>query len=461
MIELPIDQIRAEFNTALTCVTHLLISAEPGAGKSTRLPLWALQHPALDELRIFLIQPRRLAAASVAEYLADQCGSRVGEIIGLRTRDEIKTSRCTRLEVMTPGMYLRVLQSDPELTGVAMVIFDEFHERSAQMDLGLALTLLSNDLFRGDDSVRVVVMSATLAIEPLVQYLPNIRLLACGGKTFPVSTEYKAKPARMTQEQHTAATIRATLTSYDGDLLVFLPGIRAIKWVADELGETTGIAVHMLHSSVPLKEQRAAIAPAAAGLRKVVLATNIAETSLTIEGIKVVIDSGLARQAVFDSSRGVTQLITGSISQAAAEQRKGRAGRVSEGHCIRLWDRQQHGRLRPFDLPELLTGDLAPTLLEATLFGEPHLGKLVLLDQPPAIAIERSWRELEQLGAVTRERRVTAHGERMAALGLAPALASMCVTAEGYGPEALKLACVLATVINEAVVLPAGADARR
>ena len=461
--DLPIDAISDEFIAALQTDQPILVRAEPGAGKSSRLPLWALDHSSLALARIILIQPRRLAAAAVAGYLAEQLGQPLGETVGLRTRDEVKIGRCTRLEVVTVGVFVRQIQSDPELDGVGMVIFDEFHERSAMMDLSLGFAALSCSVLR-DDPLRLVVMSATLAIEPLLRQWPDARLLQCGGRTYPVETQYQSKPSRLPMESHVAAVILQVLKELGGDVLVFLPGISSINAVAGQLtkaGMPAGVALHRLHSSIDLREQRAAIASPPHGVRKLVLSTNIAETSLTIDGVRVVIDSGLERRAQFDYGRGVTKLVTGMVSQAAAEQRRGRAGRTAPGRCIRLWDRENHDRLRAFDHPEILSGDIAPVLLEAALFGEPDLAVLFPLDQPPEAHRRAACALLQQLGAIDGRRRITPRGERMAGLGLSPRLAAMCVHAQPLGDDAMWLACVVATLVSEGVGSRDGSDLRR
>lgn len=462
-IELPIEGIKTSFLDAVRTSPHILIHAPPGAGKSTRLPLWLLADAVMDGQRILLIQPRRLAASNVARYLAAQTGQAPGKVVGLRTRDEQLVCPSTRLEVVTEGVFIRMIQSDPALEGVGAILFDEFHERSVQIDVGLSLALASQELFRDQASpLAIIVMSATLAVEPLLALLPNAKLLASEGRVFPVETYYQPLARGTSMAQHLSRLVFQALQRHPGDILVFLPGMREIRQlqrlVESQLNHDE-VKILPLHASLPAAAQRAALAPATGGSRKVVLSTNVAETSLTIEGVQVVIDSGLVRRAEFDPGRGVTNLVVSKVSQASADQRRGRAGRVSAGHCYRAWGREAHGRLARADSPELVRCDLSAVLLEAALYGEPDLSNWRLLDYPSESQVAQAWTLLSDLGAVDRNLGMTGKGRDMVSLGLSPRLAALCVDAKNAASDQLPIAVAAAVILNEpALAGPANVD---
>lgn len=463
---LPIDSIKTGLELGLAGHGQIVIHAPPGAGKSTRLPLWLLQHPQLSGQKILLIQPRRLAASNVARRLAEQLGEPLGQQVGLRTRFDTVVSKKSRIEVITDGLFVRMIQTNPGLQGIGCVIFDEFHERSIQADLGLAFCVDCQGAYRdADQPLSLLVMSATLAADQLMQVFDNPLQLACEGRSFPVDVHYRP-PQRSVRSRGTlsssnpledqlVAVVREFLELQQGSALVFLPGMAEIRRIqrrlqALELGPRVSIAP--LHGSLPPAEQAAALAPVAADYRKVVLATNVAETSLTIEGIHAVIDSGLARVPQFDANKGISQLHTRTISRASAEQRRGRAGRLGPGHCYRLWSKEQQARMTEFAQPEILTGDLAPVVLETLCWGEASMEALTLLDYPERGPLAAAQQVLGQLGALDSEGRISAAGREMAQLGLHPRLAAMCLRGREQGVPAL--ACMLATVLSEADSLP-------
>jgi ATP-dependent helicase HrpB len=446
---LPIDLVIPEILDKLRDAERLVVQAPPGAGKTTRLPLALLDQPWLKG-RVLLIQPRRLAVYGAARRLASQRGEPVGQTIGYRTRFESRTSASTRIEVITEGIFLRLVQQDPELAGVGLVIFDEFHERAVTIDLGLAFALDTQGGLRDSaDPLRIVVMSATLDGDRLSRWL-DAPWVASEGRMFPVVTRYQPPPAGEWPERHCASVIRQVLSMEEGSVLVFLPGFREIRRVQQTLedaGLPSDVQVHALHASLPPETQEAAIAPAAAGMRKVVLATNVAETSVTIEGIRVVVDSGWVRVAVFDERRGMESLVTERISQASAEQRRGRAGRLSPGVCVRLWGESEHASLRPFTEPEMLHCDLVPVALEVALWGVSDTSALQLATPPPADSFTRAGQTLQALEALDDQGRITALGREMAALPLSPRLARL-VWSQRQSPAAL-LAIATAAVMTE------------
>jgi ATP-dependent helicase HrpB len=456
---LPIDLVIPEILDKLRESERLVVQAPPGAGKTTRLPLALLDQPWLTG-RVLLIQPRRLAVYGAARRLASQLGEPVGQTIGYRTRFDSKTSAHTRIEVITEGIFLRLVQQDPELSGVALVMFDEFHERAVTIDLGLAFALDTQSALRDSTQpLRIVVMSATLDGDRLSRWL-DAPWVASEGRMFPVVTRYQPLPAGEWPERHCASVIRQMLSMEEGSVLVFLPGFREIRRVQQTLEDTglpSDVQVHVLHASLPPETQEAAIAPAPAGARKVVLATNVAETSVTIEGIRVVVDSGMVRVSVFDERRGMDSLMTERISQASAEQRRGRAGRLSPGVCVRLWGESEHASLRPFTEPEMLHCDLVPVALEMALWGVSDASALQLATPPPAEALTRARQTLQALEALDGQERMTALGREMAGLPLNPRLARLVWT-QRQGPAAAQ-AMATAAVLTEGD--PLQGDARQ
>jgi ATP-dependent helicase HrpB len=457
--DLPINEALPALREALNARTAVLIEAPPGAGKSTIVPIALLREPWLKEQKILMLEPRRIAARAVANRMSALLGEPVGRRVGFRTRLESRVGRETRIEVVTEGILTRMLQEDSALGGVGCVIFDEFHERSLNADLGLALSLESQRNLR--EELRLVVMSATLDLNPLVRLLDGAPVVSAMGRSFEVRTHYVPRRNEIHLELQVAQLVRTALREHPGDVLCFLPGaaeIRRVQRNLEEAGLDRGVRVMPLYGELEGAEQDAALAPAAAGQRKVVLATSIAETSLTIEGVRVVIDSGLRRYAEFDPETGMSRLATGKVSQAAADQRRGRAGRLSEGDCYRLWSEGTHTSLSPQTPPEILHADLAPLALELACWGAVDATSLAWLDPPPAAPLAQARDLLLQLEAVDADKRVTLHGRALQKLGMHPRLAHMRVMAQGLG--AARLACDLAAILSERDILRAGAGAR-
>ncbi len=448
--QLPIHAVMPALLARLAESDRLVVQAPPGAGKTTAIPLALLAQPWAAQGRIVLIQPRRLAVYNAARRMSSVLGEPPGQTIGYRTRYDSRTSAATRIEVVTGGIYLRMLQDDPALSGVCAVLFDEFHERSLEADLGVALTLDAQRGLRDErEPLRVVAMSATLDGEGLAQWL-EAPLVASEGRCFPVEDRYLPPAARGELEAHTAQVIRRAAREEPGNLLVFLPGFREIRRVERLLAEQPlgeGWQVLPLHASLAPEQQEAAIRPAPAGQRKVVLATNVAETSVTIEGIRVVIDAGLVRVARFDERRGMDVLATERVSQASAEQRRGRAGRLSPGVCYRLWSKEEQGLLRPFADPEILVADLLPFALELALWGVREPGEIPLPTAPNPEPYGRARALLAELDALDAQGRVSAKGREMAGLGLHPRLASLVLAGRQQGLA--SCACALAAILSE------------
>jgi ATP-dependent helicase HrpB len=457
--DLPINEALPALALALASRRSLLLEAPPGAGKSTIVPLFLRASPWLEGQKILMLEPRRIAARAVAGRMAHLLGEAVGRSVGFRTRLETRVSRETRIEVVTEGILTRMLQEDSGLPGIGCVIFDEFHERSLNADLGLALCIESQQNLRED--LRLVVMSATLDLEPIAKLLGDAPVVAARGRSFEVATQYVARRPEIYLEQQTAQVVRTALREHDGDILCFLPGaaeIRRVQRALEDGGLDRHVRVLPLYGELEGAAQDAALAPAPAGRRKIVLATSIAETSLTIEGVRVVVDSGLRRYAEFDPATGMSHLVTTKVSQAAADQRRGRAGRLSAGHCYRLWSEGTQASLAPQTAPEILHADLAPLALELSCWGAVDAASLSWLDAPPAAPLAQARDLLRQLEAIDSAARVTAHGRMLAKLGLHPRLAHMLVKAREHG--APRLACDLAAILSERDILRAGVGAR-
>jgi ATP-dependent helicase HrpB len=424
--DFPIREILPELAATLAVGTRLVLEAPPGAGKTTQVPLALLDAPWLAGRKILLLEPRRIAARAAAEFMARQRGEEVGQTVGYRIRFEAKVSSATRIEVVTEGILTRLVQSDPELAGVGAILFDEFHERHLHGDLGAALALDVQANLRPD--LRLVVMSATLDGERIARWLDAPRLTSAG-RSFPVRIEH---PPQRANEDLPFAVRRAAelaLADTDGDVLVFLPGKREIDRTRGALSSLPGadggrLALVPLHGELSLADQRAALTPAAPGTRRIVLATNVAESSVTLPGIRAVIDSGLAREPRFDPNSGFTRLETVSIAQSSADQRAGRAGRVAPGVAYRLWPQSQ--RLEPSRRPELEQVELSSLALELAAWGA---DALPWLDAPPAGALAQSRELLVLLGALDDARRITALGRQMLGIGTAPRLAAAAVRA--------------------------------
>jgi ATP-dependent helicase HrpB len=457
--ELPINEALPALERALAGRTAVLLEAPPGAGKSTIVPIVLLESPWLKTQKILMLEPRRVAARAVANRMAALLGEPVGRTVGFRTRLETRVSRETRIEVVTEGILTRMLQDDSSLTGIGCVIFDEFHERSLNADLGLALCIESQQNLRED--LRLLVMSATLDLAPLARLLTDAPIVSAQGRSFDVTTHYVARRNDIHLELQVSQVVRSALREHDGDVLCFLPGAAEIRRVQRNLEESDmerGTRVMPLYGELEGAQQDAALAPAMPGQRKVVLATSIAETSLTIEGIKVVVDSGLRRYSEFDPATGMSQLVTGKVSQAAADQRRGRAGRLSEGDCYRLWSEGTHASLSPQTPPEILHADLAPLALELACWGAVNADDLKWLDPPPAAPLAQARGLLLQLEAVDAAARVTSHGRSLQSLGMHPRLAHMLSRSQDFGGG--RLACDLAAILSERDILRGGVGAR-
>jgi ATP-dependent helicase HrpB len=456
---LPITEALPALTDALTTHPCVLLQAPPGAGKSTIVPLTLLDAAWLGGKKVLMLEPRRIAARAVAARMAQLLGESVGRTVGYRTRLDTRVGRDTRIEVVTEGILTRMLQESSELPGVACIIFDEFHERSLNADLGLALTVESQQTLRED--LRLLVMSATLDLLPLARLLNGAPIISAQGRSYDVATHYVARRADLHLELQVAQVVRRALEEHDGDILCFLPGAAEIGRVQRALiaaGFANGVNILPLYGELAGAAQDAALAPAAPGRRKVVLATTIAETSLTIEGIRVVVDAGLRRYAEFDPATGMSHLVTAKVSQAAADQRRGRAGRLSSGVCYRLWSEGTQTSLAPYTAPEITHADLAPLALELACWGAADAAALCWLDPPPAAPLAQARDLLRQLDAIDGAGRVTPHGRALAAAGAHPRLAHMLVKSRDL--EAPRLASELAAILSERDILRSTAGSR-
>jgi len=444
---LPIEAVLPALADALRAGTSAVLQAAPGAGKTTVVPLALLGEPWLGGRKMVMLEPRRLAARAAASRMAQLLGERVGDTVGFRVRMETRVGPNTRIEVVTEGVLTRMLQHDPALEGVGIVIFDEFHERSLHADLGLALTLQSRAVLR--DDLRVLVMSATLDGGPIAALLGDAAIVRSEGRVYPVDTRWLPRKPEGRMEPVAARAVRAALAAEEGDVLVFLPGAGEIRRVEEMLaveGVPPDVRVMPLFGNLAQEAQDEAIRPSPPGRRKVVLATSIAETSLTIEGVRVVVDSGLMRVPRFSPRTGMTRLETVAVSRASADQRRGRAGRTAPGVCHRLWTEAEDAALQPHRPPEILEADLAPLALELASWGVADPLELQWLDAPPAAAFAQARELLAELGALDASGAVTAHGRRVAALPLHPRLAHMLLRAKEMrlGATACDLAALLA-----------------
>jgi len=467
---LPIDAVLPALREALARGPSTVLQAPPGAGKSTVVPLALLDEPwaAASAKRILMLEPRRLAARAVAQRMAQTLGEPVGRTVGYRMRMDTRVSRDTRIEVVTEGVLTRMLQNDPALEGVAVVIFDEFHERSLQADLGLALVLDARENLAPE--LKVLVMSATLDGTAVARLLGDAAVISSEGRMFPVESRFAAKGAPLlpgppgpgafadTPEKITAQLVMRALREETGDILVFLPGAREIRRVQALIESTEGTRVFPLFGELSPEDQDAALTPAAPGTRKVVLATNIAETSLTIQGVRVVIDSGLVRRSMFDPSTGMSRLETQRISRASADQRQGRAGRTEPGVCYRAWSEGAHRSLAPFTSPEIVEADLIPLALDLANWGTRDASALRWLDPPPAAMLASARDVLQRLGALESDGRITAHGREMASIGVHPRFAHMLLRARAMGR--LALAADLAALLAERDLLRGAGSGR-
>ncbi len=424
-----------------------VLVAPPGAGKTTGVPLALLAEPWLGANRILLLEPRRLAARAAASRMASVLGTSVGQTVGWRMRGDTRVSDATRIEVVTEGVLTRMLLDDPTLDGVGLVCFDEFHERSIHGDIGLALALHTQALLRPE--LRLLVMSATIDGGRVAQLLGGASVVTSRGRAFPVTTQFRPPHIGQRLEESTASAVREALSEHTGDVLVFLPGAREIRRTASLLEPLLpgNCELWPLFGMLDTRAQDAAIAPAPAGRRKVVLASAIAETSLTIEGVRVVVDSGWSRVPRYSARTGMTRLETVRVSRASADQRRGRAGRVSTGHCIRLWHEYDDAALREHGSAEILDADLAPLALDLAGAGVFVPDELRWIDPPPAAAFAQARELLGELGALDSAGRITPHGSAMSTLGVHPRLAHMLLGARERG--LLSLACDVAAVLEE------------
>jgi len=443
---LPIDADLDALRTAAVANASVILVAPPGAGKTTRVPLALMHESWLQGQKILVLEPRRLAARSAAERMARSLSETVGERIGLHARMISKSGPNTRIEVVTEGVFTRMILDDPELTGVGAVLFDEFHERSLDADLGLALAL---DCQRGlRPELRIMPMSATLDDARVSRLLGAAPVIASTGRAFPVETRYLGRDSSARIEEQMVDAVLLGLRADSGSMLAFLPGQGEIRRVEQRLRERISdpnIVLAPLYGAMDSKAQDLALEPAAKGLRKVVLATSIAETSITIEGVRVVIDSGLARVPRFDPNVGVTRLDTVRVSRAAADQRRGRAGRTEPGVCYRLWDQPQTQSLAPFAEPEIRAADLSGLVLDCAEWGTPDPRTLSWIDPPAATAIDAARQQLTELEALDAQGRITNIGRRLRSLPLPPRLARMALAAAelGHAREATEIAAVI------------------
>ncbi len=442
----PVDAIIPELKAALSSRPCAILVAEPGAGKTTRVPLALLDEPWVGGKKIVMLEPRRLAARAAATRMAQTLGQDVGQSVGYQVRLERKISKATRIEVVTEGILTRRLQNDPELSDTALVIFDEFHERSLDGDLALALCL---DVQAGlRDDLKILVMSATLDVEALKAKLGDAPDISAKGRMFPVETRYLEKASRQSIVADVVKACSRVAHDVKGSLLVFLPGEGEIRRVAGEL-EKAGLGpnTHILplYGAMALAEQDQAIKPSPQGTRKIVLATTIAETSLTIDGIEAVIDCGFKRSPKFDPASGMTALETIRVSAASAEQRKGRAGRLGPGFCYRLWPEEEMRSLKPHDEPEIRVADLSSLVLELANWGVSARDGLPWVEVPPQGAFSQAQDLLRQLGALDDHNAITAHGKAMVKLPLHPRLSHMVIAAKnlGAGLRAAEIAALL------------------
>ena len=446
LTSLPIDAVLDDLAAVLARRSTAVLVAPPGAGKTTRVPLALLDEPWVGNGKIIVLEPRRIAARASAERMAQTLGERVGETVGYRVRFGAKVSRATRIEVVTEGIFAQQILNDPELNGVAAVLFDEFHERSLDADLGLAL---ARDVQTGlREDLRILVMSATLDGARVAALLGDAPVIESEGRAYPVETRYLGRKPDAPLERQMADAIATALRADAGSVLAFLPGaaeIRRTQTMLEERVHDAGVDIVPLFGALDASVQDRAIAPAPKGRRKVVLATSIAETSLTIDGVRIVVDSGLARVPRYEPDIGLTRLETVRASRAAVDQRRGRAGRTTPGICYRLWDEPQTVSLPAYTTPEILAADLSSLVLDLAQWGVRDPGTLAFLDPPPGPSLKEARDLLRQLGALDDDGRITAEGQALRALALPPRLARMIVDAVplGAAQEAADIAAIL------------------
>ncbi len=447
MSQLPIEAVMPQLLTAVKHQHQVILKAAPGAGKSTYFPLQLIQNQVVTG-KVIMLEPRRLAARNIARYLAEQLGEQVGQRVGYRVRGETKVSASTQLEIVTEGVMTRMIQNDPELDGVDLLIFDEFHERSIHADTALALSLEVQEALR--DDLKLVVMSATLDQEALQSLLPEACYIESEGRSFAVETRYVPLTANDHLSTVMAKNIESLMNKESGSLLAFLPGVAAIKQVQERLSHLPDdVEVCPLYGQLSFTEQQKAISPAEKGKRKVVLATNIAETSLTIEGIRLVVDSGLERVARFDLKNGLTRLEQTRIAQSSAIQRAGRAGRIEEGICVRLYSESQLKQQPQVPQPEILHSDLASLVMELAFWGTTDIHELKWLDIPSAAALQQAKQLLFSLGLITEQGQLTAEGKQAHDLGVEPRAAAMLIQSQSHSDKMVNVALAAVALIEE------------
>ncbi|TNZ02139.1 ATP-dependent helicase HrpB [Vibrio parahaemolyticus] len=447
MSQLPIEAVMPQLLTAVKHQHQVILKAAPGAGKSTYFPLQLIQNQVVTG-KVIMLEPRRLAARNIARYLAEQLGEQVGQRVGYRVRGETKVSASTQLEIVTEGVMTRMIQNDPELDGVDLLIFDEFHERSIHADTALALSLEVQEALR--DDLKLVVMSATLDQEALQSLLPEACYIESEGRSFAVETRYAPLTANDHLSTVMAKNIESLMNKESGSLLAFLPGVAAIKQVQERLSHLPDdVEVCPLYGQLSFTEQQKAISPAEKGKRKVVLATNIAETSLTIEGIRLVVDSGLERVARFDLKNGLTRLEQTRIAQSSAIQRAGRAGRIEEGICVRLYSESQLKQQPQVPQPEILHSDLASLVIELAFWGTTDIHELKWLDIPSAAALQQAKQLLFSLGLITEQGQLTAEGKQAHDLGVEPRAAAMLIKSQSHSDKMVNVALAAVALIEE------------
>ncbi|EGQ9918257.1 TPA: ATP-dependent helicase HrpB [Vibrio parahaemolyticus] len=447
MSQLPIEAVMPQLLTAVKHQHQVILKAAPGAGKSTYFPLQLIQNQVVTG-KVIMLEPRRLAARNIARYLAEQLGEQVGQRVGYRVRGETKVSASTQLEIVTEGVMTRMIQNDPELDGVDLLIFDEFHERSIHADTALALSLEVQEALR--DDLKLVVMSATLDQEALQSLLPEACYIESEGRSFAVETRYAPLTANDHLPTVMAKNIESLMNKESGSLLAFLPGVAAIKQVQERLSHLPDdVEVCPLYGQLSFTEQQKAISPAEKGKRKVVLATNIAETSLTIEGIRLVVDSGLERVARFDLKNGLTRLEQTRIAQSSAIQRAGRAGRIEEGICVRLYSESQLKQQPQVPQPEILHSDLASLVMELAFWGTTDIHELKWLDIPSAVALQQAKQLLFSLRLITEQGQLTAEGKQAHDLGVEPRAAAMLIKSQSHSDKMVNVALAAVALIEE------------
>jgi len=451
---LPIENIKAEFIAALSQHQTVVLSAPPGAGKSTGLPLWLLALAQFENKKIYLLQPRRLAAKTVACFLAKQLGEPVGRTVGYRLKNESKVSKGTQLEVITEGIFTQIIQHDPELGDCALVVFDEFHERSLNADLAFALARDAQQGLR--DDLQILLMSATLATSEILKHLPEAVALVSEGRSFPIDVSYSPVKNRRLWREHAFNVCKTSINQHQGSILVFLPGIADIRFLAEKLAEL--LPKHFLlcplYGDLTLAQQQQAISATEQGIHKIVLATNIAETSLTIEGIDLVIDCGLEKVAVYDSQTLTNQLQQRNISKASAIQRMGRAGRMMAGQCIRLYSEEDFHRRNEQSISEIQQADLLPMVIEVARWGVKKFNDLPMMELPTIVVEAQAWHELQQLQLLDENRNLTTLGETASSFACHPRYAKMIVGAaeleKAYKLKGLAtLAALLASLLED------------